>query len=282
MNIGIAINPKRVDAYKIIQKLQEEFPNENLFLEEETAKLLNLKGLAKNKEALKKESDIFFALGGDGTLLYAARLVGGKVSILSINLGSSLGFLTTITWNELTKYKEDILNHNFRVEERMMTKIEVITKSSFEKIYHSLNEAVLIKDIKAKLMRIKISVGISSNTQPLIELNADGVIIATPTGSTGYSLSAGGPIVSPYTKAIILTPICPHSLSARPIIFSENETLKVETISEDSLLFIDGQEAQKLKPYDYIIISKACECIKLIRLKGTKNFYEMLRTKLKL
>ena len=244
----------------------------------EQAKALGLPDTGISTDQMVEESDLVIVLGGDGTLLSAAHTPKiEKIPILAINLGH-LGFLTDASLDELNPTLRSTLNGDYRVEHRMMLEVFVNSQSSQQFHAYALNDVVIRH--YTRLIELKAFV----DGELFIPYNADGLIIATPSGSTGYSLSCGGTIVAPQLEAILLTPIAPHSLTIRPFIAHGDAEIKVEMHSTyDSLdLFIDGQrETHTLKREVEIEIRKAERTIQLIRSRN-HSYYKALREKLML
>lgn len=222
--------------------------------------------------------EMIIVLGGDGTLLSVARLVEGKdTMILGVNLGG-LGFLTEITLDGLYPALEKILKKDFVIDERMMLKSYVHRQG--ERIAQStvLNDVVVSKGALARMINLDIYI----NYQFVTSMRADGLIVSTPTGSTAYSLSAGGPIIHPSLDAIIITPICPHTLTNRPIVVPNN--VKVEVIlkskDEGAVATFDGQVGFSLREEDVVEINASEQKIRLIG-SPDRNYFEILREKLK-
>ena len=220
-------------------------------------------------------------LGGDGTLLQAAReLLQRHIPLLGINLGT-LGFLTSAEKSELPKCLDSVLDDSCSIDERMM--LEGVAYHGSEKIQMNiaLNDVIIARAGFSRLVELKIYV----NGELLSIYNADGIIVSTPTGSTGYSLSAGGPIIFPQTDVIVITPICPHSLQARSLVVSGEDRIMIEigrrrkTQKEEAMVTLDGRSAQELETGDRIEIYKAQETTQLIRLKG-RSFYQALQNKI--
>ena len=220
-------------------------------------------------------------LGGDGTLLQATReLFQRHIPLLGINLGT-LGFLTSAEKSELPKCLDSVLDDSCSIDERMM--LEGVAYHGSEKIQMNiaLNDVIIARAGFSRLVELKIYV----NGELLSIYNADGIIVSTPTGSTGYSLSAGGPIIIPQTDVIVITPICPHSLQARSLVVSGEDRIMIEigrrrkTQKEEAMVTFDGRSAQELETGDRIEIYKAQETTQLIRLKG-RSFYQVLQNKI--
>lgn len=226
------------------------------------------------EEKLALSADVVLAVGGDGTILRAARQVGdSKKPILGINLGG-LGFLAELSMENLSSALDCFKKGDYKLEERMLLQAEI--KSSKQKFF-ALNDVVVEKGEVGRLVRLSLF----ANSEYICSYASDGLIFATPTGSTAYSLSVGGPIINPKLEAIIVAPISPHTLASRPIIFDERDCLELELGQprKEALLTIDGQISVKLASSDRLEVRKAPHTVSLIRL-NKKSFYEVLRTKL--
>jgi NAD+ kinase len=233
-----------------------------------------------DRETIPSLVEMLIVLGGDGTLLSASRLVADAhrdVPIFGVNLGS-LGFMAEVSLDELYDNLEKAIAGKLATEDRIMLTASVLREGKRLSRYRVLNDAVINKGALARMMELRVSV----DDGLLTTLRADGLIIATPTGSTAYSLSAGGPIVHPTLHCFVVTPICPHTLSNRPIALPDNVVVTVclTSQSEDVLLTLDGQIGFPLLPNDVVEIKKSRFKMKLIK-HPTKSYYEILRTKLK-
>jgi len=228
-------------------------------------------------EELVREVDVVTVFGGDGTLLYAARLVGSSgVPILGINLGS-LGFLTEVKLDDMHEAFERLLAGNYQLENRMLLKVEVVRGGNVSAQYLALNDAVINKGALARIIELEVSV----NSQPVLYTRADGLIISTPTGSTAYSLAAGGPILHPTLDAFIIAPICPHTLTNRPVVIPEKDTVLVcLRRGADVMLTVDGQVGMSLEPQDCLRVRRAESMLSLVLPFG-HNFFKLLREKLR-
>jgi NAD+ kinase len=249
-----------------------------VLIEESTAAALGVAG--ERARGLPALVDMIIVLGGDGTLLSAARLVAASkrnVPIFGVNLGS-LGFMAEVSLNELYANLEKAIAGRLASEERMMLTASVVRAGRRTADHTVLNEAVVTKGANARLIALEVSVG----GDHLTAIRADGLILATPTGSTAYSLSAGGPIIHPTLHCFVLTPICPHTLSNRPIAIPDSSVVQVRLLSpgDGTVLTLDGQTVVPLGPDDIIEVKKAKYKVRLIK-HPTKDFYEILRAKLK-
>ena len=276
--VGIIIKknkPEGIDlAIDLIAWLGER-DIETLFDEEVVPELKIEKGYTPAEIA--ELADLIIVLGGDGTLISVARLVGKKSTpILAVNLGN-LGFLTEITVKELFPVMERILAGDYSLEERMMLKATIYRCGEIIAEYTALNDVVISKGSIARIIDIETTI----DDQFLTLYRVDGLIFCTPTGSTGYSLAAAGPIAYPTLKAIIITPICPFTLNNRPIIIPDDSKIKItlKTENVDYLLTMDGQVAYELKAEDTVKIEKATTVTRLIK-SPYRDYYEVLRTKL--
>lgn len=276
--IGLVVNPRRVNAILTVRELIDGLLKRvcELYVEEEVAKAIGRQDLGCPEDELACKIDLLITMGGDGTLLYGARIVSDReIPILGVNLGS-LGFLAGISEEELDGILSDILEDRFGYEQRMMLKTEVLREGSPAISFAALNDAAINMGGIARVLTLEILI----EGEYLGTYTADGVIVATPTGSTAYSLSAGGPIVNPAMEALILTPICPHTLAIRPMVLPATQAIEV-IIKEGNLgavLTIDGQKNCPLNQGDRLIFTKAERPIRLI--KSNKGFYELVRTKL--
>ena len=233
--------------------------------------------LGFTEQEIAQDSSAIIVLGGDGTLLSVARRWPfWGVPMLGVNLGH-LGFLTEVEEDGTKEAVEMIVKSEFRLQERMMLKATVHRKGMRVSEAFALNDCVVTKGAFARMIRLEVHIGKSY----LETFPADGVIIATPTGSTGYSLSAGGPIVDPSMQLMLLTPICPHMLQARPVVISAREKIRVKlhSVHEDMVLTLDGQEGIRLYPGDEVLIEKADIVTRLIKI-SSRSFYDVLRRKM--
>jgi len=236
-----------------------------------------LGAIASDKSGMFARADVIVVLGGDGTLLATARLAGEReVPIVGVNLGS-LGFLTEITIDELTDTVARTLESASVIDRRRMLRATVRRGSGESEVYQALNDAVLSRGSLGRVIDIETHV----DGKFLALFKADGVIIATPTGSTAYSLAAGGPLVHPSVRVVILSPICPHKLSVRPIVIDDGSVLEFQLRSpgEELLLTLDGQQTVRLGAEDTVAVTRSPHVACLVR-SPQLGFYDLLRTKL--
>ncbi len=247
-----------------------------IFLDMETAHLLDIEG--HSRPQIPALSDIIIVLGGDGTMLSVARLVGDRnVPILGVNLGG-LGFITEVNRDEIYAAVDKVLSGICSEEERIM--LNAVVYRNDEKIadFVVLNDVVINKGALARITDMETYV----NNTYVTTFKADGLIIATPTGSTAYSLSAGGPILYPTLSGIVLTPICPHTLTNRPIMLPDDCIVEVtlRSASEDVFLTLDGQVGFSLRNNDTVEVKKSGFKTRLL-IPGERDYFQILRTKLK-
>jgi NAD+ kinase len=234
-----------------------------------------------DKQALVSQVGLVVVLGGDGTLLSMADCIaqsGRRVPILGVNFGS-LGFLTEVTLPELYPALEAVLAERARVEERLMLRATLTHPSSPAQTSVAVNDVVINKAQPSRLINLSVFVG----DQFVSHVRADGLIIATPTGSTAYNLSAGGPVVEPSVDALILTPIAPHTLSNRPVVISASATVRVKPMlaeRDEAFVTFDGQAGFDVRAGAEIVVSRADEPMCLIR-PATRSYFEILREKLR-
>ena len=234
-----------------------------------------------DKPALVALVDLMVVLGGDGTLLSVADCAGAAgvdVPILGVNFGS-LGFLTEATLPELYPSLDAALGGRARVEERMMLRATTMRAGAVLPEHFALNDVVITKAARARMTDLSVSVGDEFVTR----VKADGLIVATPTGSTAYNLAAGGPIVQPVVDAIVLTPIAPHVLTNRPIVIPASSLVRVQPqMNERDELYVtfDGQAGHQLEAGDEVRICCAERRVRLLR-PSTRSYFELLRQKLK-
>lgn len=283
--IGIIAKQNKPEAAIIINNLLKWLQPRGIeiYLDEEGIKLIPTDLIGSSLNALKKEeipsyAEMIIVLGGDGTLLSVARLVGSRqVPILGVNLGG-LGFLTEITLEELYQVLEQVIQGNYVTDERVMFHATIIRREERFAEFTVLNDVVINKGTLARIIDLETTI----NGEYLTTFKSDGLIISTPTGSTAYNLSAGGPIVYPSLRCIILTPICPHTLTNRPIMIPDDVEVRaiLKSKHQEVLLTLDGQQGFALEFADVIEVKKAEGKILLIK-SPYRHYFEVLREKLK-
>ncbi len=278
--IGIVARVDRPDARAVVRELAAWLTarGRQVVVDRETGTLLADGARAVERAALPGRVDLIVVLGGDGTLLSVARLVEGRdVPILGVNLGG-LGFLTATTLEALFPTLEAVLRGEYTAEERMVLGATLLRAGESVADYQALNDVVIAKRALGRLIDLEVSV----DGQLVTAYRADGLIIATPTGSTAYNLSAAGPILFPTMDAVVLTPICSHALTNRPIVLPATLRLEVtlRTDTPDVALSVDGQPGLAVTPKDVVQVRRADSRIRLIR-DPQKTYFQVLRTKLK-
>lgn len=232
-----------------------------------------------DKIQMFKNVDFVITLGGDGTILGVAReIVEYEIPILGVNLGH-LGFITEVEIKELFYALEKVLSNDYYIEKRLMLQAKVITKNNVVKNFYALNDICITRGYLSRM--VKLNTYINNNFVDVY--NSDGLLVSTPTGSTAYSLSAGGPIVNPTLNVMLITPICPHSLKFRTIVVSENDSIDIHVDGDSGdVIYItaDGQEGYKLLSGDVVNVKKLEKSLNLIKVLD-RSFYDILRNKLK-
>lgn len=281
-HIGILINPARLLAHP---GAADHLRNALAVLESQGARVrLDAAGaqtagrpdLAAERGALVDGADLLVVLGGDGTILSGARLAAGRVPVLGVNMGG-FGFLAEVNLDDLPEAIPTILGGSAAVEERTMLEAEITGPGGVRVRALALNDMVVAPAGVARVIRVSTWV----NREHLATYPADGVIVATPTGSTAYSLSAGGPIVHPQVDVIVVTPICPHTFTARPVVVSGDAVVGIEAAptGEQVCLSVDGQESHPMWDGERVNVRRAAERTRLVRVHPP-SFYSILRAKL--
>ena len=270
-HVLVVINPAKQDSFPVLAEAEEFFQNNGIHM----LKVF----LDKNFQLQDIGSvDLAISLGGDGTLLSCARLLAGmNIPILAVNIGD-FGFITEISKNEWIESYKKYTQGTLPISHRIMLEAEILRKGQSVGVFTGLNEAVICTSGISKIIRLRVFL---FNTYAG-RYRADGVIVSTPTGSTAYAMAAGGPILHPEMEAMVLVPICPFTLSNRPIVVPVSDQIKIE-IEEmqktDIVLTIDGQDAAFLKPGDELTFRKSKNKTLIIR-SDKRDFYEILRNKL--
>jgi NAD+ kinase len=279
-SIGIISRPRRSNLAAVVPPLLKWLNDRNLRVvyDKETADSLNVSAKGYSRADVAKQSQLLLVLGGDGTLLTAGRVAAPLgIPILPINMGS-LGFLTSFRLDDLYPALEETLAGRFATSERVMLEVQLEREGRVVERQSVLNDAVINKGALARMIDLKLTI----DSEFVCRYRADGLIVATPTGSTAYSLSAGGPIVHPGVESWLITPICPHTLTDRPVIVRDSSLIEIH-LSDDTesvFLTLDGQTGIPMQSTDRVRIQKAAERLKLIQ-PPQKSYFEILRNKLK-
>ena len=270
---------KKEGCAEVIDTLLDSFGAKGVevLLEVNAAQLVDRMDLARPFEEIKAEAEVLLVLGGDGAFLHAAHLVcDSPLPIMGINLGH-LGFLTEAEVNDLPEAVEQLAKDDYVVEERMMLEAQVLRAGQETGTFVAFNDVVVTRSTFARVIQVEVKV----DGQVTGRFSCDGMIVASPTGSTAYSLSAGGPVVSPRVEALVITPICPHTIASRSVVVHPQETieLRVHSLHDQVRLSVDGQPATKIQAEDRILVGKSERVARLVRL-GKRGFYELLRNRL--
>jgi NAD+ kinase len=277
--IGLIAHIEKAGVAKLARDVIGEFKERSLevIVENETAKIAKQKAGGSIVQ-IAQRSDLIVVLGGDGTILNVVAMAGKNLKpIFGINVGS-LGFLTCVNSSAYREAVDAIVSGRISYSKRALLSVELRTNKRVLSRVHALNDTVISRGDLSRLIRLNAKV----NGETLTEFNADGLIIATPTGSTAYSLSAGGPILSPESGVFVITPICPHVLTNRSVIVSDSSVIEISPGSTEypTFLSVDGREPVRLPPKAQIVIRRAKEMLQLGFLPDV-SFFSVLRHKLK-
>jgi NAD+ kinase len=279
-SVGIISRPRRTDVAKVAPGLLTWLEKRGLrvLCDAETAECIPSSCKVKAREEIPALSDLLIVLGGDGTLLAAARLLGERnVPILPVNLGG-LGFLTSVTLDDLYPVLEQAISGEARYSERVMLESRVMRQGKPFHCARALNDAVLNKAALARIIDLELRV----NGEFVSGFKADGLIVSTPTGSTAYSLAAGGPIIYPIVSAFVITPICPHTLTNRPLVIPDSAKIEIGFAAGEAPIYLtlDGLVGVELHASDVVALNAAAQRLRLVRPKE-KTYFSVLRDKLK-
>jgi NAD+ kinase len=282
MTFGIAGNLRKEGVPTIAQRVIQRFISEGVdfVIEKSLSAVLHKKlrmkfvGKAVSEKDLPARCDMLISLGGDGTILRLARQVAEKgTPLLGVNLGK-LGFLAEVSVEDLDACLSEVLKGDYFVVERMMLQTTILKNS---KTYLALNDIVVDKFGSSRVLNFETHV----NGEYLATFTADGIILSTPTGSTAYAMANGGPIVTPHNKAITISPICPHSLTARPVIVPDDSVIRIKVVSPENKVRItaDGQDEVLVRPPTEIRVKRSPLSARLVKRRNT-SYYDILRKKL--
>ena len=278
--VGIISKPKKTEIREIVPPLCAWLRERDVevFIDKETGSIVESPGRSLSRNEMPGQVDLLVVLGGDGTLLATARALSRKpVPILPVNLGG-LGFLTVITRDELYPTLELVLAGKAQIERRVQIEGELVRTDEVISSFLALNDVVLNKGAIARILDFDVLV----DGHFISTYKSDGLIVSTPTGSTAYSLAAGGPIVAPSVEAFIVTPICAHTLTHRPLVLPDTAQIEVVVKSprEAAYLTVDGQVGIAAHSEDIVRLRKAASCVEIVQ-PPTKDYFEILRQKLK-
>jgi NAD+ kinase len=271
--VGVRLRPRSPDLKKYFLDLKLYLAQKGIetLLDERSAEMIDLKGV--DEHTLYSRSDFLISIGGDGTLIaLARRSFKYEKPILGVNLGN-LGFLTDVKSDGIQRSIDRILRHDYRIDRRMIMQINAEV-GGHKRVLHAINDLV-IRHKNMKMVQINLMIdGVLANTY-----HGDALIVSTPTGATGYNLSAGGPVVFPYAKNFIFTPICPHSLTQRSLVLPTHFEIELSIEGEDGVLLIDGQDQIPFNKGDRILLSMSDSFVKMIH-RPERNFFKVIREKL--
>jgi NAD+ kinase len=276
-HFGIFINPhysSQKAIFELLEKLHRESGVDFYDVSEQTENVPDF--IHSYSETMKKKLDCILVFGGDGTMLRAVNYsLKTNAPLLGINLGK-LGFLSESSLSNLEKSIGDLKKNKFKIQSRLLLKVTLKRGKKFIFTGTALNDAVIYKGKAPKLIDIKCF----NNRRFVVETRCDGIIAATPTGSTAYSLSAGGPILSPVMEALIVAPLNPHVLTVRPMVFSAKDSLHFQVMqtNTESILQLDGQNSHELLDNDEIFVTASNQKVQFVKLSN-KTFYQILRNK---
>lgn len=276
--IAIFPNVSKPQAPEVLRRILQFYQDKDvrLMLPVDESRYFDLEFLGV-PDIENEPADIALSIGGDGTLLGVCRRYGASaVPVCGINIGT-LGFMADIELSELETKLQKLLVGDYRIEHRLL--LAGFAKSDGEERFlgHAINDVVVTKGGVARMLHL----GLSINESHLMDYKADGVIVSSPTGSTAYSLSAGGPIMSPSIQALLVTPICAHTFNMRPLVVGQDDVvhIKIAAIHQDIIVTFDGQESFRLLPGDEVTVMKSTASAGIIKFED-KDYYQILRTKL--
>jgi NAD+ kinase len=272
---GFILKPDSPEIKPLYEEIKGEFEAKGIsvLLSQHSAEMIGCEGIAFDE--MCKASDFLVSLGGDGTLLsLVRRSYEYRKPVLGINAGN-LGFLADITIEEVEEFLEQLLEGEYRVDERMMIEGYIRKSSGEEKKFFAFNDVVISRPVISKMAQINAAI----DGEMFNSYKGDGLIVATPTGSTAYNLASGGPVMYPLTEAFILTPIMAHSLTQRPLVVPADFTLELSSPDEKVIAMIDGQDAYEIFEGDVLIIKGAKRGARLLHRKE-RNYFSVLREKL--
>jgi len=271
--IGLIVKPHAKELKKYLNRIIKAFQDNKitLLIPKSVENLVHYNNF-HSEQTILSQAEIIVVIGGDGTFLsVASKAAESSKPILGINMGD-LGFLTEFTKNEFLEFLPSLIKGNYKVEKRTLLKAKTKTKT-----HKALNDIVFSKENLARMIKLRVKV----NNLFFAKIRSDGLIISTPTGSTAYNLSSGGPIVSPNCESLLITPICSHSLTLKPVAISSNSKIEVSANKKyNVVLTIDGQTGEKLKPGTVVRISEFEKKLELIK-NPDRDYFSILREKLK-
>lgn len=276
MRVGVFVNPRKPDVVEAFERVRAAFEKRgwDVVLDKEGGEEIGVDGVEK----FWVGADLVISIGGDGTFLETLYRMGGcPVPVAGVNIGH-LGFLTACQDEEVDELAEAVTKGSHLEIERSMLRVRMREEGGVEHEFLALNEVVLMRGETGRLVSLEAKV----DGEVLNEYRADGLIVATPTGSTAYSLAAGGPLVGPEAEVMVMTPICPHTLSGRPLVIGDDSVIELSPCAnnpEPILFTVDGRDILRVDPDSVVVVDKAPEPLRVVRMPG-HSFYETLRKKL--
>lgn len=278
--IGLVLNTEKDNSLKVSKEMIDLIKEKNVdyLLEKQGAKELDLNHKRASYDELREKADLIIVFGGDGTFLHTSlNFIGTGIPLMGINLGR-IGFLTEIETNELGEALDDIIAGNYRIESRNTLEVCLERDNKLIEKKHAVNDVVINRSADGEMLKVDMHI----NNEFVNSYRGDGIIVSTPTGSTAYSFSAGGPIINPQVKAILITPLCPHAVHVKPMVISNNEVIEIDVEGEKDKIFLttDGRNSLSIKQEDIVRIKSSDQDISLIKFPE-RTFYTILRNKMR-
>ena len=278
--IGLVLNTEKNNSLAVSKQLINLIKEKDLdyLLEKEGAKELDLNHKRATFAELREQADMIILFGGDGTFLHTSlNFIGTGIPLMGINLGR-IGFLTEIETNELDEALNAIISGNYRIENRNTLEVCLNREGKDIEKKFAINDVVLNRAADGEMLKIDMHI----NNEFVNSYRGDGIIVSTPTGSTAYSFSAGGPIINPQVKALLITPLCPHAVHVKPMVISDDEIIEIDADGEKDKMFLttDGRDSIKIKKEDIVRIKSSEQEISLIKFPD-RTFYTILRNKMR-
>ncbi len=278
--IGLVLNTEKDNSKKISKEMIQLIKQKGLeyLLEEDGAKELGLDHKRASFKTMREKADLIIVFGGDGTFLHTSlNFIGTGIPLMGINLGR-IGFLTEIETNELSETLDDIVNKNYTVESRNTLEVSIKRDDKVINNKYAINDVVINRAADGEMLKVNMHI----NNEFVNSYRGDGIIVSTPTGSTAYSFSAGGPIINPKVKAILITPLSPHAVHVKPMVISDNEVINIDVEGKKDKIYLttDGRNSIKIENRDIIEIKSSEQEISLIKFPD-RTFYTILRNKMR-
>lgn len=278
--IGLVLNTEKDNSLAVSKELIELIKEKDLdyLLEKEGAKELDLNHKRASYDTLRQKADLIIVFGGDGTFLHTSlNFIGTGIPLMGINLGR-IGFLTEIETNELGEALDHIIAGDYRVEDRNTLAVSLKNKEGVYEKKYAVNDVVINRAADGEMLKVDMHI----NKEFVNSYRGDGIIVSTPTGSTAYSFSAGGPIINPQVKALLITPLCPHAVHVKPMVISDDEVIEIDVEGQKDKVYLttDGRDSIKIKREDIVKIESSDREISLIKFPD-RTFYTILRNKMR-